>query len=375
MPSSRPVPSQRLCAFPLVGWALCTVALCASAAAGDASLANAIHVRVNGRPIVRQDVQDVGNLIVRTRFDGRVPADEKGRIEIEAEAVRQLVRAFLILEEMKRYPEIKVDKEEYLETLKYMGIEDATKVPPGVRFLAESQVVFPWVLTKKNIPRYQPAPEEIRRFYQQHRSTIFREPGFVKLRRMLFFEAPGQSRAELLRDVADRIIAFMNLPRHPTDQRTPALDEYIKKNSQDVFAESGGYMPLEREQGPGWAAERFGYVNPDTGERPFDEPVMKELERLIRAGVRGSFTPPVSTELGVQVVYLEDVRPGKTQTFAEARRQIEYILSDYANGERGQKWLRRKHENSKITWNDGQPYTIDELIPPAKSNRERAAEG
>lgn len=330
------------------------------AAEQDMDLANAIFVRVNGQPVMYSDVQDTAVLIVRTQMDGRPPTGEADKLKLQSEAVRRQVRAYLILEDMRKH-KIKTNKDELNKRFERLKIPP-TRVPPGIRRLVEAESVFAEVLMRAGIPRVPPAPDVVRAFYQRHASRMFREPGRFKFRRALFYEGRGETRADVVRRVEDELAKLRATPEHA---RAAAVDQFIRAKSKDVFAADGGLMLIDPDMGgPGWSHESFGYQHPETGERPMPEPVVEAMLALVRAGRSGEFTTPIQTDLGLMVVYVEEAAPGKVVPFNEAKEFIEFVVGEESNDRRSRNWLKRKHEQSRIEWHNKEPYTLEELLPP-----------
>jgi len=347
---------------PLAAWALWLAAALPPAAAGE--LINAIHVRVNGQPVVHQDVQDTANLLVRLRYGGNAPGSRQALVELEAEAVREQVRALLILEEMRKR-NIRLEKPDYDRRLRAYRIDPA-RVSPAVRRWVEAQCVFPEVLKANHILPFQPSPQGIKDYYHRFRDSEFREMGRVRLRRMLVPRQPGEGLEALLERVGGDC---RRLEALPFPVRAGEVARFIRERSHDLYAQEGGLVSVDPTQEPGWLRESLDYYATDTRETLFPGPVMAETRALVQARAAGRFTRPVDTEFGCLAVYVEAVEPGRVASFDEVKDYIDQKLADEGQHRKSVQWLRRKFDQSRIAWNSGEPYTLDELLPPHQRGR------
>ena len=322
-------------------------------------LVNAIHVRVNGTPVVHQDVQDMANLLVRLRHGGYPPTTHRDIVELEAEAIREQIRALLILEDQRRH-NIRIEKPDYDRQLQRYRI-NPEQVSPAIRRWVEAQCVFPAVLNRNHIAPYQTPPQIVKNYYHRFRETEFREMGRVRLRRLLAMSRPGESQDAMLTRLEDEC---RRLEALPLPQRHQAVHAFIQEASQDIFAPDGGLVAVDAEQEHGWLRETLDYYSTETQEPLFPGHIMAAIRSLVQTRAAGRFTRPTAVEFGCLVIYLEAVEPGRVATFDEVKDFIDQKLADEGQQAKGIQWLRRKFDQSRITWNSGEPYAIDDLIPP-----------
>ncbi len=333
--------------------------LAAAASAGEAELAHAIFVKVNGRTITQEQVLDAVRFIVHREYDDVMPVDEMELETIQEAALRDLVRTYLIHDAVEQYPEIRPTADMYKRAERNSGMAPE-RITPTIRRMLVADDLFTNLMMMEGTPVSEPSPREVKEFYAKNRDE-FRPSGTIIVRTIFipldgrrpqaYFRAQGEELMNTLRSV-------------PVAQRTEAFANAARQYSQDVFAEFGGLLTADSPDR--WISSTFPNRNAE-GEPIFPETMAVEIRRLSRAG---EIRIAVSDD-GVHLVYCEDIRHGRELSWAEAKRIIDYVLTEQLRNERLRWWINRIYEQSDVRWHDGAPFekdTLTKILLPSERN-------
>lgn len=318
------------------------------ASAGEAELAHAIFIKVNGRTITQEQVIEVADYIIKREYKGVTPDDPAELEKIQEAAQRDLVRSLLIHDEAGKLG-VRLDSSRIRYAVQQAGFSES-EITPTIRRLIEADELFEDIMMTVGTPVREPSPREIKDFYSENRAE-FRSNAFIIVRTL--FLAFDRSRPHSFhQDQAAEI--KRHLDAIPMPQRTDAFAEAAKKLSQDVFAEFGGLMTGGNPEK--WIPKDFENAGPD-GQPMFPPSMVEEIRRLSRPG---DLRIAVSED-GVHLMYCENVRGGQEFPWEEARRVIDYILQERYRNQKLRVWLNQIYDQSDVRWHDGAVYEKENL--------------
>lgn len=315
--------------------------------AGEAELAHAIFLKVNGRTITQEQVVETAKYIIKREYNDVMPEDEEELEKIQEAAQRDLVRSLLIHDEAAKAG-VRLDSTRAKYVLQSAGLAD-DEVTPAIRRLLEADELFDDMMMQVGTPVREPSPREIKDFYAENRDE-FRSNAFLIVRTM--FLAVDDRPQSFYKAQADEIKTY--LEAIPMPQRTDAFAEAAKKFSQDVFAQFGGLMTGDSPEK--WIPKDFENAGPD-GQPMFPPTMVEEIRRLNKPG---EIRVAISSE-GVHIMYCEDIRGGKVMSWGEARKIIEYILKERYRNQQLRVWLNQVYDHSDVRWHDGAVYEKENL--------------
>lgn len=332
--------------------------LCASGLASAQELAYAIFVRVNGKPITRDNVVQAVEYLIKREYNKTPPEDEEEQERLQDAALRDLVRTLLIQSEASQRG-IKLDRQVSKRALAMSGMKQED-ISPTIRRMIEADDLFEELMISEGTPIKNPTPREIKDFYSRNKEQ-FRTNAFVIVRTIFI---PGdtsqpqsyfKSRAE---DLQREIEAT------PLDARTAFFAKKAAEVSQDVFAKFGGRLTMDSPEP--WIPQEFANAGPD-GKEMLPGPMAEAIHRLNR---KGEVRLAVSKE-GMHLMYLEDIKGGETIGWEEASKMIEYLLRQQNKDARMRQWIDRIFSRSDVRWNDGTVYEkakLKEALLPSERN-------
>lgn len=344
-----------------VAAALCLACL-APALAGQAELAHAIYVKVNGKTITQENVAQIVKYLVRREYNGVTPEDEQELENVHKAALRDLVRTILIHDEAATL-KLTVPRSQRRQLVASSGMkpEDVT---PTIRRILEADYLFEEVMMASGTPVKQPSPREIKDFYTQNREE-FRTNAFIIVR-TIFLAADGSQSQMYFKQRAEAMIA--ELSAIPMPARTAAFAKKAEESSQDIFARFGGLLTGASPER--WIPKDFANANPDGS--PIFPPLM--VEGIRRLNQQGELRLAVSAD-GMHILFCEDLRGGRVMPWEEASRIIEYVLRQRFRNQQMRSWINRVYDRSDIRWHDGAVYEKEKLtevlLPSERTPQER----
>ena len=322
-----------------------------SAQAGEAELAYAIFIRVNGRPITQDNVVQAMRYLLKREFNGVPPQDELQMEALQKAAVRDLVRAYLIHHEASRL-NVKLNREFSKRAIALSGLRP-DEITPTIRRIIEADDLFEEIMMGEGTPIRQSSPREVRDFYLNNQDD-FRTDAFIIVRG-IFIGEDGRRPQSFFREQAEDIIR--QIEAVPLYERTNAFDKLAKEKSQDVFAQFGGR--LTGNSPDPWMPQEFRNQTPE-GDALFPAEMEQGIKRLTQ---KGEVRLAVSED-GMHILYLEDIRGGSIMPWAEAKRVIEFHFRQRRTNEAMRTWINRIYDHSDVTWHDGSRYEKAQLLEP-----------
>ncbi|MCD8140401.1 MAG: peptidyl-prolyl cis-trans isomerase [Planctomycetaceae bacterium] len=332
------------------------------ARAGEAELAHAIFVKVNGQTISQEQVVEVVRYLVKREFNGVMPEDEEVLDRLQRAALRDLVRSLLIHYEANSQG-IRPDRNMRKYVIQQSGLRPE-EITVAIRRLLEADDLFSDMMMAGGTPLRDPTPREIKEFYNENRDD-FRTNTFIVVRTIFISQDDRYSQA-YTKNQAEEMMR--QLQAVPFPQRTNAFAAMAREKSEDVFSRFGGLLTGDSPEP--WIPQDFDNINPD-GSPMFPPVMVEEIRRLNRPG---DLRLAVSTE-GAHLLYLEAVQGGRTIPWDEAKRIIEYVLKERARNERLRQWLNEVYDRSDVRWHDGTVFeksALTEILLPSEQQGARA---
>lgn len=137
------------------------------------------------------------------------------------------------------------------------------------------QLILRRLFEKKGLTEIYIPPSEVRRFYEAHRDSLARDPGWVRLAHILFAIRPSRVREEAAQRRIGEVYKIL-----------------LGGGEFDVVAESFSEDPKTRDRG-GWLGEfRHGEL-------------VEEVDRVAFSLSPGEFSPPFRSRFGYQILKCE----------------------------------------------------------------------
>lgn len=329
-----------------------------NAVSGEAELAHAIFVKVNGQTITQEQVLEAAKYLIKREYNSVTPEDEEELDEIQQAALRDLVRTYLILDTAKRSG-INVTPEMYKRRERSSGLKQE-EVTPTIRKMLVVDDVFEELMMMQGTPINQPSPREVKEFYAKNRDE-FKTNTFIVVRTIFLPLDPRRSQA-FMKNQGDTLM--QQIAAIPMPQRTEGFAAAAKEYSQDVFSEHGGLLTGDAPEK--WIPKDFNNDTPD-GRSMFPPTMVEEIRRLNKPG---DIRLAVSAD-GIHLVYCEDVRGGEEISWGEAKRIIEYVITERVRNKRLRQWLNRIYDRSDVRWHDGTVFdknSLTEILLPSERN-------
>lgn len=346
---------MRLRASLLAALALCAV-LPAAIFAGEAELAHAIFVKVNGRTITQEQVVEVVRYLVKREFNGIMPEDEEVLDNLQKAALRDLVRSQLIHFEAEGAG-LRPDPNMRKYAIQQSGLKPE-EVTVAIRRLLEADDLFSDLMMSGGTPLRDPSPRDIKNFYNENRDD-FRTNTFLVIRTIFVPQDERRSQA-FIKNQAEQMMG--ELERVPVSRRTDAFAAMARDKSQDVFSRFGGLLTGDSPEK--WIPQDFENIGPD-GNPMFPPTMVQEIRRLNKPG---DLRLAISVD-GAHLVYCEDVQGGRNIPWDEAKRIIEYVLKERARNDRLRQWLNEVYDRSDVRWHDGSVFeksALTEILLPSE---------
>ncbi len=341
--------------------ALCCAVLFALslARAGESELAHAIFVKVNGKTITQEQVLDAVNFIVRREYNNVMPEDEEVLDTVQEAAIRDLVRTYLIHDAVEQSTEVEITPDMTKRAERSSGMSQEL-LTPTIRMMLLADELFENLMMSEGTPVMQPSPKEVKDFYAKNRDEFRTNVQFVV--RTIFIPIIGRRPQAFFKAQGEELMAAIQ--RTPYPRRTEAFANAAREYSQDVFAEFGGLLTGEAEER--WIPRDFNNRNEEGGDI-FPATMVEEIRKLARPG---ELRLAVSAD-GVHLLYCDDVRGGQDVPWTEAKRIVEYVLTERARNQRLREWINRVYENSDVRWHDGTRFereTLTKILLPSERN-------
>lgn len=332
--------------------------------AGEGHLINAVLIKVAGRRITQTDLNEMAQYLLRRRYghvDLRtIRMDPSEMEELSAAARRELVRMHLILDEAESM-QLSVPDREVLEFFERAQL-DLARLPALARKQAEAELLIDQILKARGVLGSLITPAEMRRIYQEQKDTVFTTDSQVKIRHILLPTGALTSEQNVLTRARSVRKQVMNLPAH---QRAEFFADRARVLSDDAFASQGGLLRISRDP-EGWFRQDWGNKRADGGEA-FPKPL---YTAIVRFGPehRLTVTDPIRSHQGIHLLFLEDIKVGKTMSWKEAQPLIRRYVERRRKREEVEKWLEDKVKRTRIVWNDGTPYPVEEIFAAKKDD-------
>lgn len=323
---------------------------------GEAELAHAIFVKVNGQTITQEQVLEAAKYLIKREYNDVTPADEEELDKIQQAALRDLVRTYLILDTAKRAG-IVPSPEAFKRAERSSGLKQE-EVTPTIRRMLVVDDIFEELMMAQGTPINQPSPREVKEFYAKNRDE-FKTNTFIIIRTIFLPLDPRRSQA-FMKNQGDTLLRQISVI--PMPQRTDAFAAAAVEYSQDVFSQFGGLLTGDAPEK--WIPKDFNNNTPDGGTM-FPPTMVEEIRRLNKPG---DIRLAVSED-GIHLVYCEDVRGGQEIAWGEAKRIIEYVITERVRNKRLRQWLHRVYDRSDVRWHDGTVFdknALTEILLPSE---------
>lgn len=347
----------------LLSLSLLLFAAAAPARAGEAELAHAIFVKVNGKTITQEQVLDAVRFIVHREYKDVMPEDEETLDMIQEAALRDLIRTHLIHDAAAASTEPNADirptAEMYRRAERSSGLT-TEQITPTIRLMLVADEIFANLMMVEGTPISEPSPRQVKEFYAKNRDEFRSEGVFIV--RTIFIPLDGRRPQGYFKAQGEELMRTIQAV--PMPRRTEAFARAARQYSQDVFAEFGGMLTGDSEDS--WIPASFDNKTPDGGDI-FPPTMAAEIRALNRAG---ELRLAVSGD-GVHLLYCEDIRHGRDVPWDEAKRIIEYILTEQKRNERLRWWIDRIYDKSDVRWHDGTLFekaTLTKILLPSERN-------
>jgi parvulin-like peptidyl-prolyl isomerase len=276
-----------------------------------------VAARVNGEPVTRGELQRVlADPAMRRRMKLELGVQEPDSKELVRLALQKLINQRLILQEAGRRDftvteqELKhgvaafrrrfKDARKFTAWMKTRGLDD-NLLREGIR----AEILMTRVRAAV-VADVQLTEEQVQEYYEAHREEV-KTAEEVRLRLIAVHDKAA----------AEEILAAV--------QKGEDFERLARERSLESRAAQGGDT---------------GWVNPQTLSPP-----LREAVGTMKAGeTRG----PLQSGVEFQIVRLEERRPARTKSLAEARPEIEQRLLPAKRQEAFQAWLAEQEKTSKI---------------------------
>jgi len=274
--------------------------------------------------------------------------------KLSTASLRELIKAELIEDEAKDL-ELVADDERVQRYAQ--GEQLQSKEAKSVaRRLAKAEALFDEILNKQEIVMRKPSPAEIREYYQKHKDTAFRERCMVKVRSIYMDAGNDPERVKVAESKAK--LVYEKIAEKNPEQKNEAFAAMASEFSDDAFARQGGQIRLSDDP-EGWFVQDFPNKRPD-GQPLFPDEMYRGIQTLAK---KGAMTAILRSQHGFHILYMEDIKGGRTVPFDQAYKLIEYQLEKLSRNERLLQWLQDKLQRSRVTWHDGDPYPKENILP------------
>lgn len=335
---------------------------CGALWAAQGELLKAVLVVVGESRITRSDLNEMAQFLLRRRYGNidlaTIRMDAKEMDELSAAAMRELIIMHLILDEAEKM-ELSVTDEEVMEAVNQLQI-DPDKLPAIGRRRTEANLLESEILKSLGVTGSLPTPAEMREVYRKQKDTVFTTASQIKLRHILLptTNLSGEDTAiSRARSIKKTVMDA------PPEKRTELFAEKARLMSDDAFASGGGVLRISPDP-EGWFRQDWGNRTA-AGKEAFPSALYRSMQGLGPEHKR-VVVGPIRTEQGVHLLYLEDIRVGKTMSWRDAQPLIRRYVQKRRKFEQTQKWLRDKIRRTKITWHDGSAYPTEEILTPKK---------
>lgn len=329
-------------------------------------LLKAVIVNVNGVKIIKNDMDEMVQYFYHRKYGEHPPAISSDEAEaLYNAAVVELIKIELINDEAK-IKDVKLEDSMVDRQLRRMRV-NPVEASPVERKIAASEMSFDKLLALEGHPPYRPSPKQIREYYQKNLDQ-FRSNCMVIVR-SIFLRAETAEEAAKVQEKTDMLRE--SILKQPEDKRQEYFAAVAKEYSQDAYSANGGLIRISRDE-QGWFPQSL--INERPGEKPgekqeiFPEQMYKAIEGL---ATKGEVTEVCRSNRGFHILYLQDIKGGDLMPFDKAVEIIQYIFEQKERVVYLQKWLKEKWERSEVTWHDGEPYPLDNLLAPLREQQSK----
>ncbi len=328
-----------------------------------ARMCHAIVVNINDSQIVQSDLQDMATFLFKQRYGEKPPtftSKEYQRINnlYREMAIRELIKMELIRDEAREL-EISVEVSEVDRKLRHMRLRKV-KGSRMARDMAESELLFDRIMARMGIPSYRPSPREIRDFYAKSRDA-FKENCMVIVR-SIFLALDDSEDDSLVRRKAD--LLRRKVISKPRAERSAFFAGIAREFSEDAFKSGGGLIRISPDP-QGWFMQDI--QNPQRGGRNiFPIAMCRAIKNLTR---KNDVSPVIKSERGYHILFLENIKGGRTLPFNDAVPVITRYLEQKERRKRMRKWIRDKWQRTDVKWHDGEPYPLEDILASLQDSK------
>ncbi|MFW5857712.1 MAG: peptidylprolyl isomerase [Planctomycetota bacterium] len=321
--------------------------------AGETRFAQAIIALVNGEPIHKEEIEELGVLLAQPALQ------ERGQLTAEEEqayldrALQELVRSRLIHQAARREG-VTMSDSQLDEYLSERGMENT----PRQRRMVRDDVLFDRLMLKQRTPMSDPCPREVRTFYEEHKENVFTRERLVRARVITIPKVMPETRDSELRKIR-RI-------------RQEAL-----KEGADFAAIAGEHCgsAVQRQQGglvtiPGTETQEYLFPPSHPGLREHEVLAPAVLDALVSLD-EGVVSEVLESDRGFHLTYIEKLVPARAKSFADAQEEIYRFLRTEKRVKLQRRWFVKQIRDSSITWHDGTPLEARRIMPEMPSYGDR----
>jgi peptidyl-prolyl cis-trans isomerase SurA len=290
---------------------------------------NGIVAFVNDEPITSFDVTKEKDLLEKS-LEGRAPLDDAARQQVQKAAIDSLINKKLIEQKIKEL-DVRVTDEEIRQAIDDVKKNNNLTQERLVEALAARGISYDdyKIQLKDQLERLrlisievrskvQITEKETRDYYDSNPDKFQVEEAFRG--RQIFLKlspkAPESERKRVYA-LAEKVLSEL--------KGGADFAQLAKKYSQDPSAKDGGDLGFLKK-----------------GD------VLPEFESALLRLKQGEISGLISTTVGVHILKLEEYRPGKRQTYDQAKQEIEDFLYRKKSEERFNQWLEELRKNASI---------------------------
>jgi peptidyl-prolyl cis-trans isomerase SurA len=295
----------------------------------SAALVSGIAALVNGEPITTYEVSKEKELLEKS-LESRAPLDDAARNQLQKLAVDSLVNKKLISQKIKEL-DVRVGDDEIRQ-----AIDDVKKnnnltqetlrealAARGITFdeyknQIREQLERLRLISIEVRSKVQITEKETREFYDTNPDKFKVEEAF-RSRQIFFKLSPKAPEAERKRVFAQAEKVLREV------KGSADFGQLARKYSQDPSAKEGGDLGFLKK-----------------GD------LLPEFENALLRLKQGEISGLISTTVGVHILKLEEYRPGKRQTYEQAKQEIEDFMYRKRSEERFNQWLDELRKNASI---------------------------
>eukprot|EP00831_Metopus_contortus_P043586 TRINITY_DN34984_c0_g1_i1.p1 TRINITY_DN34984_c0_g1~~TRINITY_DN34984_c0_g1_i1.p1 ORF type:complete len:418 (-),score=51.20 TRINITY_DN34984_c0_g1_i1:209-1462(-) len=320
-------------------------------------LDHAILVNVNDIKITRSQLDKMGLMLFKMNYPNRDEntINESELEELSANALKELIIICLTEDEADirnsdedTLNDLTVSSEDIDRQLQALGLKSFSTSPLAQRFAKSKTLRSKIIYGAKS--GMNPSPRDVKIFYLKNRNTVFTEQRLIRIREL--FLSSDSLNASITKKQAQML--YNTLKKSSIKKRFQLFPQMATEFSQDKFKKDGGLIVTGT---PGnFIPQDSDFIRSD-GSTAFPKEMIQTIHDLSAAGD----IMLTKSSKGWHIIMLEAVKGGKKVPINKCRGIIEGYLEDQNFEEAYNEWLVEKVKDSRIMWNDGDPFPTEKI--------------